>query len=148
MRRSLAMLSLTILLVPVVGCSAAPEGRIVTIEPAGATTRTKIDLGTAPPAAVLSHELRLRNPSGADVELVRFESSCECAAMLPARFSITAGGEVTCRLDVNLQQDPSFAGQLGIEIEGIDPNDIVVLKLLALLEVRPASSEAEHAGAN
>jgi hypothetical protein len=128
-----------------VGCSGDSASTMVSLDASGA--RARIDLGTALLDDVLRREISLTNPDHHAVDLVRFRSSCECASISPGEITVPAGGQGAVELMVDLAREGNFTGQLGIEIDGYDSQENVVFRLLALLDVRPAETGAQHAAA-
>jgi len=128
------------LLLPfVLGCGAASQTDVIDVNPAGVSTQTRIDLGALQPATSLTHVVRVRNSSNTDAHLTGFRTSCECATIVPSHLSVKAGSDELCELIVDMRNEPNFTGQLGIEVDGYDESAKTILRLLALLDVRPAN---------
>jgi hypothetical protein len=141
-----ALIACALLLVA--GCGQQSDSALISIDPRGTSSRTRIHLGSVEARASVVHSLRVQNRTTTDVQIFRFQSSCECATVLPEQLSLASGDDALIELTVDLAEDAAFTGKLGIEIDGYDPADNKILSLVALLEVRPTNSKAEHATAN
>jgi hypothetical protein len=80
------------------------------------------------------------NESATPIEISRFRTTCDC--VVATRLD-TAGGAVesgaTCdvRLVIDLGAQPDWQGDLAVEVEGVDAEEVCVIAFTVTATVRP-----------
>jgi hypothetical protein len=120
------------------GCSSAPAAtsnrgltEIIVRFDAPLDSPLTIDLGELNAERRIERPILLENRSGAEVTLARVETSCECVMLQGALATIPARASNAATLIVDLTNDPTFQGTLGVPVQGFDSSgrqlfDVVV----------------------
>jgi hypothetical protein len=95
-----------------------------------------VDLGTVAQGGHRVSAMRFHNPNDTAVRLTSCVSSCECVTIEPLPIEIAAGALVPVRTNVDLQREPSFAGELEVSIK-ICGNKCEPINLKVRFKVEP-----------
>jgi len=81
-------------------------------------------------------EVLVKNRCPQSCSVVTWRTSCDCLSIEPARLALESAEatRLTCALDFS--DDPDFAGDLGIQVEGLDAIGSVILAFELRVSVR------------
>jgi hypothetical protein len=81
-------------------------------------------------------EVLVKNRRPQSCSVVTWRTSCDCLSIEPARLALepAEATRLTCALDFS--DDPDFAGDLGIQVEGFDAIGSVILAFELRVSVR------------
>jgi hypothetical protein len=96
-----------------------------------------IDLGELNAERRIERPLLLENRSGADVTIARIDASCECVTLPGAQATIPARASTSATLIVDLTNDSTFQGTLGVPVQGFDSSGRQLFDLVVCTRVAP-----------
>ena len=103
-----------------------------------------VSIGAVSPGRLARASLTLTNFGSKAVTIARVETSCDCLSTGPARVSVGAGGSRTLTLVFDSSTEPSFRGELSIDVKGYDEREMIVFS--TDVNVQVTSDRAESAG--
>jgi hypothetical protein len=116
----------------ILGASARSQGSA----PALTVSPRTIDLGEVPAGGCREVAFSLTNSGAVPLTVARIETSCHCLAVELPNHPLAPKEQVTGHARLDLHAEPSFAGDLGIEVKGTDGSGAVLFTVVVNVEVR------------
>lgn len=98
-----------------------------------------IDLGYLPPGGRETEIIEIKNDKGRSLTIDRWQTTCECVTIEPAKTVVPAAGTAMVRVTADFSDDPKFAGRLRVEVVGLTSDARPALEFDARLRVLTAA---------
>jgi Protein of unknown function (DUF1573) len=97
-----------------------------------------LDLGTVSQGTSGQAEFLLRNPSSEPIVIGRVEKSCPCLNIRLFGTAIPPGAELRGEALLDMSREPSFTGNLAIDLRGKTSEEKSAFEMVVLADVRNA----------
>jgi hypothetical protein len=97
----------------------------------------KIDMGKVPALARRKVTFSLANMGNTPAAVAKVESSCHCLTIDLDRCVIAPGEQILAHANLDLSREPSFAGNLGIDVRGLTSTGQVLFDIVVEVAVLP-----------
>jgi hypothetical protein len=95
-----------------------------------------LDLGSVPQGTSGRATFLLRNPSSQPIVIGRLEKSCPCLDIRLSGTAIQPGAELKGEAFLDMSREPSFTGNLAIDLRGKTSEDKSAFGIVVLADIR------------